>query len=75
MTIFSDPSIPKLALLDNGEAVLLDADLVLLDAGELKHERLTELTHERLKKLLNERRSKLTHDLETCDKKSQQKPY
>ena len=47
MTIFSDPSIPELVLLDDGEAVLLDAeldagepvlldaeDLVLLDAGE-----------------------------------------
>ena len=28
MTIFSDPSIPELVLLDAGEAVLLDADLV-----------------------------------------------
>ena len=55
MTIFSDPSIPELVLLDAGEAVLVDEeDLVLLDAGEpvlldactvfkLKHERLTEL--------------------------------
>ena len=35
MTIFSDPSIPLLVLLDDGEPVLLDAeDLVLLDAGE-----------------------------------------
>ena len=35
MTIFSDPSIPELVLLDDGEAVLLDAeDLDLLDAGE-----------------------------------------
>ena len=35
MTIFSDPSIPELVLLDAGERVLLDAeDLVLLDAGE-----------------------------------------
>ena len=35
MTIFSDPSIPELVLLDDGEAVLLDAeDLALLDAGE-----------------------------------------
>ena len=52
MTIFSDPSIPELVLLDareavllvaedlvlldHGEPVLLDADLVLLDAGEAK---------------------------------------
>ena len=35
MTIFSDPSIPELVLLDDVEAVLLDTeDLVLLDAGE-----------------------------------------
>ena len=35
MTIFSDPSIPELVLLDAGGPVLLDAeDLVLLDAGE-----------------------------------------
>ena len=35
MTIFSDPSIPELILLNAGEAVLLDAkELVLLDAGE-----------------------------------------
>ena len=35
MTIFSDPSIPELILLDAGEATLLVAeDLVLLDAGE-----------------------------------------
>ena len=35
MTIFSDPSIPDLVLLDAGEPVLPDAeDLVLLDAGE-----------------------------------------
>ena len=34
-TIFFDPSIPELVLLDAGEPVLLDAeDLVLLDAGE-----------------------------------------
>ena len=34
MTIFSDPSIPELVLLDAGEPVLLNAeDLVLLDAG------------------------------------------
>ena len=32
---FSDPSIPELVLLDDGEAVLLDAeDLDLLDDGE-----------------------------------------
>ena len=35
MTIFSDPSIPELVLLDAGEPVLLDAEeLVHLDAGE-----------------------------------------
>ena len=35
MTIFSDPSIPELVLLDAGEPILLDAeDLVLLDGGE-----------------------------------------
>ena len=35
MTISSNPSIPELVLLDDGEAVLLDAeDLDLLDAGE-----------------------------------------
>ena len=35
MTIFSDHSIPELVLVDDGEAVLLDAeDLVHLDAGE-----------------------------------------
>ena len=35
MTIFSDPSIPELVLLDAGEPVLLDAEeLVLLDDGE-----------------------------------------
>ena len=35
MTIFSDPRIPELVLLDAGEAVLLDAeDLVRLDTGE-----------------------------------------
>ena len=35
MTIFTDPSIPDLVLLDAGEPVLLDAeDLVHLDAGE-----------------------------------------
>ena len=34
MTIFSDPSIPELILLNAGEDVLLDQeDLVLLDAG------------------------------------------
>ena len=35
MTIFTDPSIPELVLLDDGDAVLLDAEeLDLLDAGE-----------------------------------------
>ena len=34
-TIFFDPSIPELVLLDAGEPVLLDSkDIVLLDAGE-----------------------------------------
>ena len=36
MTIFSDPSIPELVLLDEEDLVLLDAeDLVLLDAEDL----------------------------------------
>ena len=35
MTIFSDHSIPELVLVDDGEAVLLDAEeLVHLDDGE-----------------------------------------
>ena len=35
MTIYSDPSIPELVLLDAGEPVLLDAEeLVLLNDGE-----------------------------------------
>ena len=35
MTIFSDPSIPELVLLDAGEPVLPDVeDLVLLDTGD-----------------------------------------
>ena len=35
MTIFSDPSIPELVLLDAEDFILLDAeDLVLLHAGE-----------------------------------------
>ena len=35
MTIFSDPSIPELVLLDAGGPVLLDLeDLVLVDIGE-----------------------------------------
>ena len=39
MTIFSDPSIPKLVLLDAGEAVLLDAEdlVLLLDIGAEKN--------------------------------------
>ena len=36
MTFFSDPSIPELVLFDAGEAVLLNAEeLILLDGGDV----------------------------------------